>query len=174
MRRIEIREPFVGARREEVERLYMLDDAFNEATFRSLGFAREVTAKTAQGDTLERVLTLTPLQALPGPFAALLPSGLLRITEHVAYDFAAHRGRWRTTPSALSSQFRAEGTLAIEDTGDGVVFILEGAADASIPLIGGRAEKHAVTTATLQHEALAQAIRRRLGERGLAQRGAAP
>ncbi|MET0342321.1 MAG: DUF2505 family protein [Polyangiales bacterium] len=162
MRRIEIREPFLGASRAEVERLYMLDDAFNEATFRALGFAREVTAQSTTGDTLERVLTLTPLHALPGPFAALLPAGLLRITEHVSYDFRTHRGRWRTTPSALASQFRAEGTLALEDAAGGVVFALEGAADASIPLLGGRAEKHAVHTATAQHQALAAAIRKQL------------
>lgn len=165
MRRIEIREPFQGARRAEVEQLYMLDDAFNEATFRALGFAREVKRKDAQGDHLARELTLTPLSALPGPFAALLPAGLLRITELVEYDFATHRGRWRTVPSALSQQFRAEGTLAIEDAADGVVFVLEGEADASIPLLGGRAEKHAVTTAQRQHEALARAIRARLADR---------
>ena len=162
MRRIEIRESFPGASVREVERLYMLDDEFNRATFEALGFTREVTTCTEDAGVLQRVLKLTPQKGLPAPFSALLPQGLLQITEQIQYDFAKHRGRWRTTPSALSSQFRAEGTIAVEDTADGVVFVLEGQADASIPLIGGRAEKHAVATAEAQHEALARAVREKL------------
>jgi hypothetical protein len=162
MRRIEIRESFPGASIREVERLYMLDDEFNRLTFEALGFTREVSACREDAGVLARVLKLTPQKALPAPFSSLLPQGLLQITEQVEYDFAQHRGRWRTTPSALRNQFRAEGTLAVEDTDGGVVFVLEGHADASIPLIGGRAEKHAVATAEAQHEALARAVRAKL------------
>ena len=174
MRRIEIRESFPGASVREVERLYMLDDEFNRTTFEALGFTREVTTCSQDGGVLERVLKLTPQNGLPAPFSALLPQGLLQITEQIQYDFAQHRGRWRTTPSTLSSQFRAEGTIAVEDTVDGVVFVLEGQADASIPLLGGRAEKHAVATAEAQHEAFARAVRERLAAEGDALEAAAP
>ena len=147
---IAIRQRFVGTQVRDIERLYLLDDAFNEEIFRTLAFRRE--------------LRLIPERPLPAPFSALAPAGIFHITETITYDFGRHRGTWRTVPSVLASRFRAEGTLAIEGDEDAVFFILEGSAQANIPLLGARAERQAVHTAVLQHDALADAVRARLLE----------
>ena len=161
---IAIRQRFVGTQLRDIERLYLLDDAFNEEIFRTLAFRREVLTREQAGDDFRRTLRLIPERPLPAPFSALAPAGIFHITETITYDFGRHRGTWRTVPSVLASRFRAEGTLAIEGDEDAVFFILEGSAQANIPLLGARAERQAVHTAVLQHDALADAVRARLLE----------
>lgn len=160
--RVEIRHQFEGATRREIEELYLLDDDFNCAVFAQLGFDRRVLHRTLRGESLERVLRLCPRRPLPPPFSLLVPSGVFHITEAIHYDLGTHRGTWRTVPSVLGSQFLAEGSLAIDETDAAVVFRLEGTARASIPLLGSRAERQAVSTAQTQHAALARAVRERL------------
>ena len=108
---IEIRHRFEGAELEDVERLYMLDDGFNERTFKELGYDRRVMGNERQGQRLVRTLHLVPTHALPAPFSVLVRDGSFHITEHVEYDFTEHRGTWTTTPSVLSNQFNASGTF---------------------------------------------------------------
>lgn len=161
---IDIEHRFDEASLSRVERLYMLDDAFNAQTFRALGFERTVVTQTHSGDQLTRALRLCPLAALPKPFASLVPRGAFFIEEHVSYDFGQHRGSFVTRPSVLTQQFRAEGSVALAQEGAIVVFRLAGAAHASLSLLSRRAEKQSVQTAEEQHAALAEAVRARLAE----------
>jgi len=160
--RVEIRHRFEGATLREVEELYLLDDEFNRATFERMGYTRKVVTHTLEGDAFERTLHLCPHKPLPAPFSALVPSGMFHIIEQIHYDFRTHTGTWRTTPSVLGKQFRAEGPLRIEESDGAIVFRLEGDVSASIPLLSRRAEKQAVATAESQHEALARAVREQL------------
>jgi hypothetical protein len=160
--RVEIRHYFEGAELGLVERLYMLDHAFNEQTFAALGYGRRVVEQTMQGDRLARTLHLCPTAALPAPFSKLLRDGAFYIREHVEYDFVQHRGSWATSPSVLTSQFQASGSLSFARDARGVAFHLEGAARSTIPLLARSAEKQAVRTAEEQHAALAGAVRARL------------
>lgn len=160
--RVHIRHQFVGALREHVERLYMLDDEFNRETFERMGFVRKVLAQARHGETLERTLRLCPERALPAPFSSLVPREAFHIVEQVTYDFARHEGTWRTIPSVLAQQFTASGTLALEKQGGAVIFQMEGDVTCKLPLLGRRAERQAVATAELQHAQLADAVRERL------------
>jgi hypothetical protein len=159
---------FEGANIQEVERLYMLDDAFNRETFHALGFVRKVVESRMERGELTRTLHLCPLAALPKPFGSLVPSGVFYIEEQVRYDFARRRGTFVTRPSVLHDKFRAEGTIALVEFGSAVAFRLDGEAHASLSLLSGRAEKQAVRSAEQQHAALADAIRGRLSPRHLA------
>ena len=152
---------FAHARRDDVERLYMLDDEFNRATFAAIGYDRQVVEQRQDGTRLVRVLRVVARGAVPAPFAAFAPGGFA-FEEGTDYDLARHAGTWRTVPSVLSERFRCEGTFAIEEAPGEVVFRLEGEVVASLPLVGGRAERYAAATAESQHARIAQAVRERL------------
>jgi hypothetical protein len=160
--RVEVQHRFEGAQLGAVERLYMLDDEFNQLIFRALGFERKVVRRSMHEQRLERTLRLCPVQALPKPFASLVPSGAFFIEEQVQYDFSRHEGVFVTRPSVLTQQFRAEGTIALFAEPHAVLFRLSGEAHASLSLLSNRAERQAVRTAEAQHAALADAIRVRL------------
>jgi hypothetical protein len=164
--RIELCHRFEGARLDEIESLYLLDDAFNREVFERLGYDREVINVIRDGDLLRRTLRVHAKNAVPAPFSALVPSSAFHFDEHTEYDFARHEGTWRTVPSVLERQFNSGGTFAIVDEGRAVSFRLEGEAKAHLPLVGGRAEKQAVATALKNHEAIAEAARARLRGRG--------
>ena len=160
--RVDIRHRFEGATLQQVEALYLLDDEFNRETFERMGYTRKVVSRTLDGDAFARVLHLCPHRPLPTPFSALVPNGVFHIVEQIEYDFGAHRGTFRTTPSVLANKFRVEGPIAIEERDGGVTFRLEGEVSAQLSLLSRRAERQAVTTAEQQHEALARAVRARL------------
>ena len=162
--RVEIRHEFQGATREQLERLYLLDDSFNQAAFAAMGFVREVLARSRVGELFVRTLRLSPMRALPAPFSGLLSGATFHIIEQVRYDFDAHVGSWRTTPNLLSQHFDASGRLVIDQLPEGAAFRLEGAATSTLPLFAKRAEKQAVSTAERQHEELATAVRMRLAQ----------
>jgi len=173
--RVDIRHRFEGATLQQIEALYLLDDPFNRDTFERMGYARKVVTRTLEGDALTRVLHLCPHKPLPAPFSALVPNGVFHIIEQITYDFGAHRGTWRTTPSVLGTKFRAEGPIAIEEQDGAVTFRLEGDVSAQLSLLSRRAERQAVATAEQQHEALARAVRERLAtSRGAASYATAP
>lgn len=153
---------FEGAILEQVERLYMLDEAFNEATFKELGFDRRVVATRHDGDELDRLLRLCPHHAVPKPFSSLMPSGSFYIEEHVRYRFDRHAGTFVTRPSLLHEQFRAEGQIELIAIDGSVVFRLVGEAHARLSLLSKSAEKQAVRSAHEQHAGLASAIRLRI------------
>jgi Protein of unknown function (DUF2505) len=160
--RIELCHRFEGARRDEVESLYLLDDEFNREVFAGLGYEREIVRFERAGNVLRRTLRVHAKGALPAPFASLVPSSAFHFDEHTEYDFARHEGTWRTVPSVLERQFHSGGTFAIADETWAVSFRLEGEAKAHLPLVGGRAERQAVSTALKNHEAIADAVRARL------------
>lgn len=163
--RIDLCHRFEGARLEDVESLYMLDDAFNREVFAGLGYERSVVSLEREGGRLRRALRLHARDAIPAPFSSLVPAKAFHIDEFTDYDFATRRGTWRTVPSVLEQKFRSAGTFALADEGGAVAFRLEGEATANLPLVGGRAERQAVTTARRNHEALAAAVRARLAAR---------
>jgi uncharacterized protein DUF2505 len=160
--RIDLSHRFEGARREDVESLYLLDDEFNRQVFAALGYDRSVVALSRENGRLRRTLRLHARDAVPAPFSALVPTSAFHINEHTDYDFGERRGTWRTVPSVLERQFRSGGTFAIVDEGGAVTFRLEGEATANLPFVGGRAERQAVATALRNHEAIANAVRARL------------
>lgn len=160
--RVDIRHRFEGATLQQVEALYLLDDEFNRETFDRMGYTRQVVSRTLEGDAFSRVLHLSPHRPLPAPFSTLVPSGVFHIVEQIEYDFGAHRGTFRTTPSVLAKQFQVEGPIAIEEHDGAVTFRLEGEVTAHLSLLSRRAERQAAATAEQQHEALARAVRERL------------
>lgn len=157
--RIDIQHRFEGAELAEVERLYLLDEAFNQEAFVRIGYTRRLLSRELRGTALKRSLSLAPTRPLPPPFGALAPGGLFQIGEHIAYDLRMHRGSWRTVPSVLASQFEAGGELRFEQVGGAVQFRLYGEVKARIPLLSGLAERQALKTAQSQHAALAQQVR---------------
>lgn len=161
--RIELHHRFEGARVDEIERLYLLDDAFNREVFARLGYEREVVSSAREGDRLRRLLRVHARDSLPAPFSSLVPASAFYFDEHTDYDFARRTGAWRTVPSVLEKQFRSGGTFAIADEVGAVAFRLEGETTATLPLIGGRAERQAVATALRNHQAIADAVRAELG-----------
>lgn len=163
--RIDICHEFCAAR-EDVEALYLLDDEFNRVAFERMGFARSVLALSRVGSLLVRTLRLTPLRALPAPFASLVSGAGFHIVEQVTYDFTLHAGTFRTVPSVLSQHFSAQGVTAIDGYENAAVFRLSGEASCTLPLVAKRAEKQAVITAEQQHAFLADEVRARLTERG--------
>ncbi|HEY6556262.1 MAG TPA: DUF2505 family protein [Polyangiaceae bacterium] len=169
---IEIRHRFEDAELADVERLYMLDEGFNERTFNELGYDRRVLENERRGERLVRTLHLIPTRALPAPFSVLVRDGSFHITERVEYDFAEHRGTWTTTPSVLANQFNASGTFWLEEDASGVTFQLDGAALSTIPILGRSAEKQAVRSAEQQHAALARAIRGQVPRRAIGEQAA--
>ncbi len=162
--RIELCHRFEGAHIDEVEALYLLDDEFNREVFARLGYDRQVASLAREGGTLRRTLRVHARGAIPAPFSALVPASAFHFDEHTDYDFATRRGVWRTVPSVFERQFRSGGTFAIVDEGPAIAFRLEGETTASIPLVGGRAERQAVATALRDHEAIAAAVRARLAD----------
>lgn len=154
---------FAGARRDDIERLYLLDDEFNRATFEQVGYERHVLERRSEGDRLLRRLHVVARGAVPAPFAALVPGGGFSFEETTDYDFARHAGTWRTVPGVLASQFHSAGTFAIESDAAATTFRLEGDTRVTIPLLGGRAERYAVGTAEDQHARIAAAVRQALG-----------
>ncbi|HEU4537933.1 MAG TPA: hypothetical protein VFS00_27625, partial [Polyangiaceae bacterium] len=107
--RIELCHRFEGARLDDVESLYLLDDEFNREVFARLGYEREVVSSTRTGDLLRRTLRVHARGAIPAPFSALVPASAFHFDEHTEYDFAQHRGTWRTVPSVLEKQFHSGG-----------------------------------------------------------------
>jgi hypothetical protein len=160
--RIDIQHRFEGARIQQVEQLYMLDEAFNHAAFERIGYTRRLQARELNGGSLRRSLCLSPHRPLPPPFGSLAPGGLFQIGEHIVYDLQTHRGSWRTVPSVLASQFEAGGELSFEQVDNAVLFRLAGQVEARIPLLGGLAERQALRTAEGQHAALAEQVRAEL------------
>src|SRR5688500_107624 len=156
---IEIRHRFEDAELADVERLYMLDEGFNERTFNELGYNRRVLVNERRGERLVRTLHLIPTRALPAPFSVLVRDGSFHITEHVEDDFAEHRGTWTTTPSVLSNQFNASGTSWFEHDSSGAALRVDGAALSTIRVRGRSGEKPAVRAAAQQASATARAVR---------------
>ncbi|RYE83681.1 MAG: DUF2505 family protein, partial [Myxococcales bacterium] len=161
--RVHIVHHFAGARIEDLERLYLLDDEFNRETFERVGYERRVLERRSEGDRLVRRLHVVAHGAVPAPFAALVPGGGFSFEETTDYDFARHAGTWRTVPGVLASQFHSAGTFAIASDATGASFRLEGETRVAIPLFGGRAERYAVSTAEDQHARIAGAVRQALG-----------
>lgn len=161
--RIELHHCFEGARADEVERLYLLDDEFNREVFARLGYDRQVVSSRREGDRLRRLLRVHARDSLPAPFSSLVPASAFYFDEHTDYDLARREGTWRTVPSVLEKQFRSGGVFSIAVEGDAVAFRLEGETTATIPFLGGRAERQAVATALRNHQAIADAVRAKLG-----------
>lgn len=170
--RFEIVHRFEGARLEDVEELYLLDDEFNREVFAALGYERGVHMRQRDGDRLRRVLRVVANDVLPAPFSSLVRASGFHFDEHTDYDFASHRGTWKTVPSVLADQFASSGTFSITAAADAVVFRMEGETTARLPLIGRRAEKQAVATAEKNHRAIADAVRARLTHDAFAARSA--
>jgi Protein of unknown function (DUF2505) len=160
--RIELHHRFEGAHADEVERLYLLDDEFNREVFARLGYDRHVVSSQREGERLRRLLRVHARDSLPAPFSSLVPASAFSFDEHTDYDFARREGTWRTVPNVLEKQFRSGGVFSITAEGDAVTFRLEGETTATIPLLGGRAERQAVATALRNHQAIADAVRAKL------------
>ena len=67
--RVHIVHRFAGARRDDIERLYLLDDEFNRETFERVGYERRVIERRSEGDRLLRRLHVVAHGAVPAPFS---------------------------------------------------------------------------------------------------------
>ncbi|AKF09895.1 DUF2505 family protein [Sandaracinus amylolyticus] len=161
---IRIRHRFEGATREQVEALYLVDDDFNREAFERIQYERSVVELRRDGDHLKRVLRVRARGAVPAPLQALVPAGGFHFDEHTEYDFARHRGTWKTVPGVLHERVRASGTFEIVDVEGGAEIRFDGETKASLPLIGRAAERFALSTAEASHAALAAAARERLAK----------
>jgi hypothetical protein len=161
---VHIRHEFQGTTCEQVERLYLWDERFNREAFARMRHERVVLEQVRENRVLVRTLCIRPLRSVPAPFAVLLGPNTLQIEEHLEYDLARHEGTWRTTPSVLKQHFAATGTLSIQAVERSVVFEMRGDVTCSLPLLGKRAERHAVATAEEQHALLANEVRARLAQ----------
>ena len=158
--RFDLSHRFDNVRLADVEALYMLDDEFNREVFAQLGFDRSVLRMDRDGDRLVRVLRVVSHGGVPAPFSTFAKTFFF--DETTEYDFARHRGTWKTVPSVLRERFRSEGTFCFLEERGGVIFRLAGETSANLPLVGRQAENHAISTAQRSHEALAKAVRSRL------------
>lgn len=164
---IRIRHRFEGARREQIEALYLLDDEFNREAFARIRYDREVIERRRDGDRFTRVLRVLARDTVPAPFHALVPASGFHFDEHTEYDFARHRGTWKTVPSVLQRQVRAGGTFEIVELEGAVEVRFDGETTAKLPLVGRAAERFALSTAEASHAALAAAVRHRLAARAV-------
>ncbi len=124
------------------------DETYNQALWDSLDIGWELLSleRRGEGDALviERRQRLTPRREVPG-FLSRFVSDKIAYTEHNVFTAAKNAMKTVTTPSFMAEKIKTEGVYRLEPRGDDkLVRVWEGLAEAKIPLVGGRVEKHLV------------------------------
>ena len=123
-------------------------DAYNEALWRTLEIEREVVKfeRSGEGDSevIHRIQRLTPKRDVPAALRRL-------VKDAVSYE---ERNVWRrkdnlmevvTIPSFFAEKFKATGTYVLRAKGaDKLDRVWTANCSCSVPLVGGKVEKHVV------------------------------
>lgn len=123
------------------------DSAYNEALFAYLNIGYDCQKLEIQGEGTERkiyrVNRLAPRRELPGFMQRVLKDSIV-YTEHARFAAATNRIEVQTIPNLLPDKVKTEGVYRLETQDNGILRIWEGVCDCSVPLVGGRIEKHIV------------------------------
>ena len=124
------------------------DVAYSTALWETLDIGWELLLLERKGEgadlVIERKQRLTPRREVPG-FLSKFVADKIAYTEHNVFTAKTNVMKTKTTPSFMADKIVTEGVYRLDVLGDHKVRrVWEGRAEAKIPLLGGRVEKHLV------------------------------
>ncbi len=122
-----------------------LSDEFNEGLYKVLNIKkREVVSKTDDGKIFRRVQRIDPSTPVPAIMAAIVKDNF-GYTETDTLDWAKNSMEVLIEPHMAKDRFTMRGTYAVKSAGEARCRRdFSGIVKVSIPLLGGRIEKHTV------------------------------
>lgn len=122
------------------------DEDYNKGLFEHLQITREVLEMTREGEgqdeVIRRRIRLTPQRDVPAIFKRFV-KGAVQYTEHNVFTRRNSTIDVKIVPGFMGDKFTSTGTYVVTPKGEGrVLRTWKGLIKCSVPLIGGRVEKH--------------------------------
>ncbi|MCA9718320.1 MAG: DUF2505 domain-containing protein [Myxococcales bacterium] len=122
------------------------DEEYNKGLFEHLAITREVLEITREGEgqdeVIRRRIRLTPQRDVPTIFKRFV-KGAIQYTEHNVFTRKKDTIDVKIVPGFMGDKFTSVGTYIVRATGDNKVRrTFHGEINCSVPLVGGRVEKH--------------------------------
>lgn len=119
----------------------------------------ELLDRRDEGDIVHLEVRYAFAGELGSTLAAVVDPAKITWVEHSTHDRANHRGRFHIVPDHYQGRLRCEGTLVLEDDGDGGTRRLaEGDLHVSLPLVGRKVERAVIDGLANQATTQARAV----------------